>query len=184
MRVIIIYESMYGNTRQIAHAIGVGLERDNQVTVVPVAQAGRELLAEADLVVTGGPTHVHGMSRPNSRREAVQAARKPGSALALDPDAGGPGLREWFASFGQASAGAAAFDTRLDGPAAFTGRASKDISRQLHRHGLKVIAEPVSFLVTRDNTLLPGELDRAEEWGEELATRANSDIARILWVWT
>ena len=66
---------------------------------------------------------------------------------------------------------AAAFDTRLVGPAAFTGRASKGLARLLERHGLTLITEPKSFLVTSDNTLRPGEEDRAREWGEALAAR-------------
>ena len=59
MRVVIVYESMFGNTHLIADAIAEGLAPGNEVTVVPVAQAGRELLDGADLVVAGGPTHIH-----------------------------------------------------------------------------------------------------------------------------
>src|SRR6266496_1857622 len=46
----------------------------------------------------GGPTHAHGINRGRTRAAAAEAARKPDSALMLDPDAEGSGLREWFAS--------------------------------------------------------------------------------------
>jgi Flavodoxin len=169
MRVVVIYESMFGNTHVIAEAVAAGLQQGNEVTVVPVAQAARELLAGAGLVVVGGPTHVHGMSRANTRKGAVQMASKPGSKLALDANAEGPGLRDWFASLGQISVPAAAFDTRLEGRAVFTGRASRAIRRELGRHGFSVIAPPKSFLVTGNNQLRPGEEDRARGWGEQLA---------------
>ena len=41
MRVVIVYESMFGNTHLIADAIAEGLAPGNEVTVVPVAQAAR-----------------------------------------------------------------------------------------------------------------------------------------------
>src|SRR5215472_5339801 len=114
MRVVIIYESMYGNTHAIADAIAQGLEPGNRVSVVPVAGASEELLNGADLVVVGGPTHVHGMSRASTRKSAVEQAHKSGGpALEAGVTADGPGLRDWFGSLGQISAEAAAFDTRL-----------------------------------------------------------------------
>ena len=151
MRIVVIYESSYGNTHLIADAIGEGMPAGHQVDVLPVAGASQELLDGADLIVVGGPTHVHGMSRGRTRQAAVDAAHEPASQLTLDPDAEGPGLRAWFESVRPARTNAAAFDTRVDGPVLLTGRASVGISRQLRRHGLREIAEPVSFLVTKDN---------------------------------
>jgi Flavodoxin len=171
MRAVVIYESMYGNTHAIADAIGRGLAPGNDVTVVPVAEAAPDLLGEADLVIAGGPTHVHGMSGTRSRQAALEAAAKDGSGLTLEPHAEGPGLRDWFGTVGQIRGCGAAFDTRVDGPAVFTGRASKAIAKLLDRHGLTEIAPAQSFLVTKDNQLRPGEEDRAEQWGRELAAK-------------
>lgn len=171
MRATVIYESMYGNTHTIADAIGRGLATGNEVTVVPVAEATPELLGEADLVVAGGPTHVHGMSRARSRQAAVEAAHKDGSGLTLEPHAQGPGLRDLFGTMGRIRGCSVAFDTRMAGPAALTGRASKAIAKLLDRHGLTGIAPAQSFLVTKDNRLQPGEEDRAERWGRELAAK-------------
>lgn len=177
MRAMVIYESMYGNTHAIADAIGRGLAKGSQVTVVPVAEATPELLSEADLVVAGGPTHVHGMSGARSRQAAAEAAHKDGSGLTLEPHAQGPGLRDWFGTVGRIHGGGAAFDTRIDGPAMLTGRASKAIAKLLDRHGLTEIAPAQSFLVTKDNHLRPGEEDRAEQWGRELAAKLPAAIA-------
>ena len=169
MHAVVIYESMYGNTRLIADAIGAGLRTAFDVSVVPVSQASAAVLDGADLVVVGGPTHVHGMSRASTRKAAVQAADKPASPLTLEPDALGPGLREWFGSLGRYPVKAAAFDTRVHGPAALTGRASKGVAHLLRAHGFDVVAEPESFLVTKQDRLEPQETDRAREWGAKLA---------------
>src|SRR5690242_19397342 len=68
MRAVVVYESMYGNTHLIADAIGRGLVAAAcQVDVVPVDRAGQQMLADADLVVVGGPTHAHGISRDSTR---------------------------------------------------------------------------------------------------------------------
>ena len=85
MRAVVVYESMYGNTHLIADAIGAGLETAFDVRVVAVSQAATEVIADADLVVVGGPTHAHGMSRATTRRAAVQAADKPVGGLTVEP---------------------------------------------------------------------------------------------------
>ena len=96
MRAVIIYESMFGNTHAIADAIAKGLEPLDNVVVVPVGEAGRERLGDADLLVVGGPTHFHGMSRPRTRKWAAATAQKPKNDLVLDRDAQGPGVRDWL----------------------------------------------------------------------------------------
>jgi hypothetical protein len=169
MKAVVVYESMYGKTRLVAEAVGAGLGAGFDVCVVPAPQASPAMLAEADLVVAGGPTHVHGMSRAATRKAAAEAAGKPGSSVTLEPGALGPGLREWFDSLGRYEAKAAAFDTRMHGPAALTGRASKSIARLLRAHGFQLIAEAESFLVTKQEQLEPPEATRAREWGSALA---------------
>jgi Flavodoxin len=180
MRAVVVYESMYGNTHAVAKAIGEGIGPVHSVTVVPVERADRQLVEHADLVVVGGPTHAHGVSRERTRKAAVAAAAKAASTVALDPDAQGLGLREWFASLGILGARAAAFDTRLRGPAGLTGRASKSISRQLRRHGCTLVAEPNSFFVTKENHLRAGEEDRARAWGQSLSASGISSRPAVL----
>ena len=169
MKSVVIYESMYGNTHLIANAIAKGLGETTDVVVVPVGQAQQLLLDDADLIVVGGPTHVHSVSRPSTRKAAVAAADKPESDLVVEPDAAGPGLRDWFATLPRTNGRAAAFDTRLDAPPVLTGRASKGIARMLRHHGFTVVADPASFLVTKANYLEPDEETRACDWGAQLA---------------
>jgi flavorubredoxin len=169
MQAVIVYESMFGNTHAIADAVGKGLEPMLEVVVVPLAEAARERLGDADLLVVGGPTHFHGMSRPRSRKWAAGIAQKPSNDLVLGRDAEGPGVRDWLTSLGQGRTKVAAFDTRFIGLAGLTGRASKAISRTLRKQGFEVVAKPESFLVDSKHHLEPGEEARAQEWGKRLA---------------
>ena len=168
MRALVIYESMYGNTHQVADAIAEGLNLLGDVQVVAVAGVAPSMLEGADLVVVGGPTHAHGMSRESTRKSAVEAANKPAKGLHVEPGAADMGLRDWFESLGTVATKAAAFDTRASAPVVFTGHAGKGISKMLRDHGLDLIAQPESFLVDKENHLLPGERGRAMVWGERL----------------
>ncbi len=123
MRAVIVCESMSGSTKKVAEAIAGGLAECAEVSMVPVTSAGARILDGADLVV-GGPTHTHGMSGPGTRKMAGKRAGRPGSEVDLVPGAvSGPGVREWLASLGRLEVAGAAFDARLQGLPAFTGRA-------------------------------------------------------------
>lgn len=173
LRAVVVYESMYGHTREVAERVADGLRSEfAQVDVVPVMEAAVEV--SADLVVVGGPTHVHGMSRPQTRQAAVDDPTRYGRGAPVEPGAAGMGLREWFDHLRQGSGPAAAFDSRAPGPAALTGRASKGIAKRLDQHGFTLVGGLQSFLVTSEPGLPRGEGDKAERWGRELATAARS----------
>jgi len=177
MRALVVNESMYGNTHVVAVNVAAGLAPGHDVTLVPVTRATPELLAEADLVVAGGPTHMHGMSSMASRKMAAEAAHEEGSGLAMDPDAGSPGIRGWLRGIGTGHGLAAAFDTRISGVPALTGRASRGISRLLKGHGYHLLTAPESFLVSKQGTLLGGEAARARAWGAMVGEEASSVTA-------
>ena len=77
-KVVVVYESMYGNTHLIAEAIGKGFGQATtaEIVVVPVAEAEQQL-DRADLIVVGGPTHTHGMSRATTRQAAALQCGRP-----------------------------------------------------------------------------------------------------------
>ncbi len=177
MRALVVYESMYGNTHAVATEIAAGLHATHEVTLVPVTRATREMVMAVDLIVVGGPTHMHGMSTVASRRTAAETARKDGSGMTLDPDADGPGLRGWLEQLRAVDVPAASFDTRLSGLPAFTGRASRGIARVLIRKGCRLLLPPESFLVSKKNTLISGEASRACSWGALIGESARAALA-------
>ena len=172
MLAVVVYESMFGNTHVVADHVASGLKSTfDEVQVVPVGEATIELVARCDLLVVGGPTHAHGMSHSQTREAAAETAATDDD-LDLDPDAEGPGLRDWFDGLPKIEGQrAGAFDTRVKGPALLTGRASKGIGRRLERHGYSLVLEPESFLVDSDHHLMDGEETRASQWGEALSAR-------------
>ena len=87
MRALVVYESMYGNTHQIAEAIARGLRSAYAVQVVSVASAPDEHVGRYDLVVVGGPTHARGMSRPDTRQSAISAPGVQADDLQVEPGA-------------------------------------------------------------------------------------------------
>lgn len=173
MKVAIVYESLFGNTRLVADAIAAGAKEADPVAAVQVAstsEAGPAEVADADVVIVGGPTHMLGMSRPSSRRQAFQAPDKQDPAEATpEPSAAGSGVREWLEGVPTARPrrSAAAFDTRFASPLA--GGAARGIARRLRRHGYQLVAKPAGFVVQgAHGPLREGDLDRARAWGAEV----------------
>lgn len=162
MEVLVIFETMFGNTARVARAIADGFAAGAHVTVTDVVDAPAEVPPQVDVVVVGGPTHVFSMSRASTRRDAVQRG-------AAGTDLGG-GIRDWLEGLPQGGHPQAfvGFDTRVDLPL-LPGAASRSATRIARRLGFTV-TDPESFLVEGyEGPLVEGELDRARAWGEKLA---------------
>jgi hypothetical protein len=180
MRTVIVYESVFGNTRQIAEAIAAGIQvsqNGSEVVCVPVTGATASVVSGADLLIVGGPTHMRGMSSGMTRRKGAEGERQKTPGLPLEPGYGGPGLREWFAGLGQADppVSAAAFDTRV--ASRLAGGAARKISRQLREHGYRMLAQE-GFIIdgTTHGPLRAGETIRAATWGADLVSQVASRL--------
>ncbi len=141
MRSLVVYDSEFGNTAQLAEAIAAVLRESGPVEVGPVGRIGTEWLDEVDLLVVGGPTQAHGVS---------------------------PAMRTWLAALaGHDLAGVPvlAFDTRFRKATWLTGSAARRIAARLRAAGAAPLGDPVSFFVMgREGPLEPGEIDRAVAW--------------------
>jgi len=169
-RALVIYESMYGNTEQIARAIGEGLATRMPVEVVDVGVAPTKLAADVRLVVVGGPTHAFGMSRPSTRESAAKETESPLVSSGI-------GVREWLETLEPPAElpVAAAYDTHVDHPKLLRhlGSAATAIAKRLEKLGIDVVAEPEHFWVTGSlGPLREGELERARDFGQSVAERA------------
>ncbi|MEU8246635.1 flavodoxin domain-containing protein [Nonomuraea sp. NPDC048916] len=165
MYALIVYESMYGNTKQVAEAVAKGVATAMRAEIVEVADAPASPPEEVALLVVGGPTHAFSMSRESTRKSAAEQAQ--GSLVSR-----GRGIREWLAALRVArGTPAATFDTRVAKPH-LPGSAARAAAKRLRRLGLPLIAPAQSFFVTdSQGPLVEGELDRARRWGETLAGR-------------
>ncbi|HEX6074253.1 MAG TPA: flavodoxin domain-containing protein [Micromonosporaceae bacterium] len=172
MRAVVAYESLFGNTRQVAEAIGDGLRTGCQVDVVPTDKVSPEAAREADLLVVGGPTQAFRASSRKTRESAIRSEKPEATANATSAEFG---ARELIGSLppGEGRRRAATFDTRMDKPRIITGAASKSLGRLLERAGYRLVVPPESFLVGEyRGPLVAGELARARDWGARLASLA------------
>jgi flavodoxin len=169
MNAVVVYESMFGDTREVAEALARGLGRHTNVAVVNVNDVG-DGFPVADLVLVGAPTHVHGLSSPATRNEAVRWTEDPSRKLTLEHEAPGIGVREWIGGLSGKPGGFVAFDTRADAMELLTGSAGKHIEKALKKAGGQPLSDVESFLV-HEGELNSGELDRAEAWGDELGRK-------------
>ena len=168
---VVVYESMYGNTHVIAEHIADGLRAGYEVTVVPV-DACTETCSPAPTCSCAEDRRTSTACRvrpPQSRRSR---ARKAPGARARRRRPAGQGYVTLRDDGSTPRRDAAAFDTRIDGPAILTGRASKGVGATAAPSRRHVGAEPESFLVDKQNHLLEGEAERAVAWGATLTAAA------------
>ena len=161
MRALIVYESAWGNTKEIAEALSQGLAEegvDLQVSAIEETPALNQV--DVDLLVVGAPTHAFGLSRDSTREDAHHR----GGAMIAS------GVREWLDS-GPVSLTVATFDTHVRHPN-LPGHASRKAAKKLKKLGCTLLTDPESFNVEDyDGPLSPGEHDRARAWGRELGRR-------------
>lgn len=170
MSTLVVYESMWGNTRAVAEAVARGLGPD--VPAVDVTEAPSPVPVAVDLLVVGGPTHAFSMSRPGTRKDAVEKGAAPGHEAS--------GIRDWLA--GQPSSDrvdVATFDTRIDKVRHLPGSAAKAAAKEIKRHHLGRLVAVESFYVKdTDGPLVDHELERAESWGAGLASQHTHRTSR------
>lgn len=178
MQAYVVYESMYGNTHAVAAAVAEGLSPVGHIRLGAIDEIDPNSTGAACLLVVGGPTHVHGMSRASSREAALEVAEGDDDVDA-EASASGPGLRHWLHHLAEADDQyGVAFDTRIHKSTILTGSAAKGIAKQLKRHRYHVLVEPESFFVEgSEGPLETGELDRARQWGAQLAQMFTEAVA-------
>jgi flavodoxin len=148
MNTLIIYDSTFGNTAQLAQAMAERLGEHGTMRIALADEAGLSEMEEIDLLIVGGPTQRHGVS-PAIRDLLERLPRRT--------------LR---------GAGAAAFDTRYHMAAWKSGSAAHRIASKLKRTGASLLVEPESFFVAeREGPLEEGELERAARWAEGVFER-------------
>lgn len=156
MKILIVFDSLYGNTEKVARAVAEGFSSRDRVEVVPVKEATYEKMRGIELLVVGSPTQG---GRPT---KAVQQF--------LDEMMTRDLLKEMKV---------AVFDTGLrSGDLNFAlkllvktiGYAASKMARTVTKKGGKpVMAWQGFFVKGKSGPLLDGELERAREWAAHLA---------------
>lgn len=156
MKLLVVYDSFFGNTEKIAQAIGEALRPKGEVSVLRVGDVRPEDLTGLDWLIVGSPTR------------------------AFSPS---PAIKTFLADIprnGLKSVKTAAFDTRADvkevNSAVLTffvsifGYAAQPIAKKLIQKGGGPAGEPEGFFITAsEGPLREGELERAADWARKIA---------------
>lgn len=157
MRALMVYESLWGNTEQLARAIADAVAEQFSIDVAD-SDAAPASVEAYDLVVVGAPTHAFTMSRASTRAEAGKTHGA--------PHVPARGIREWLDVLKSPTTTipALVFDTRVDHPR-LPGSAAKAARQGLRRVGLSTGTAQETFRVHGyGGPLLDGELERAVAW--------------------
>ena len=173
MTKLVVFDSKYGNTKQVAEVIASALGDAARVThadevapdeAVSVTRAGElapDDLAGRSLLVVGCPTH---RFRPTDAlnellRQLPEGALNGQRAACFDTrvdERRMPAILRFF--------------VRLQGSRAY---AAAHLARALAKRGATLVAEPEGFLVQgMEGPLEDGELERAARWAGDLVRQA------------
>ncbi len=149
MYALIVYDSQYGNTEQLARSMASTLSEFGQARAVRVGYIHPDELQNIDLLILGCPTQ--GMRQT-------------------------PAMQAFIASIPQAilvGLSIACFDTRFRG-AFWMLSAAPAMVKQCKTRGVEPIVQPESFYVKsmkKEGPLLPGEMERAVGWAHMLSEK-------------
>ena len=163
MKAMIIYDSFFGNTEQVARAMGDALGSQADVNVLRVGDVRPEHLTGVNLLIVGSPT------RSFSPTPAIK------KFLRNIPRRGLQGVR------------VAAFDTRialsdidsrlLSVLVRVFGYAAKPIADGLAKEAGELALSPEGFFVKgTEGPLKEGELERATEWAKQIIQGKNEKL--------
>ena len=161
MKAVVVYESHWGNTAAIARAIAEGLGPGARA--LSTAEATGAVIANADLIVAGAP--LLGFRLPSD--DMLKSIGANASKDPVAPDLSHPSMRSWLDALPKGSGRSAAFETRIWWS---PGGATAAISRGLESAGYRPVAKACRFIVKgKYGPLRDGELERARQWGAEIA---------------
>lgn len=151
MKILLIYDSLYGNTKTVAEAIRDAIP--HEVKMIHVSETDPGVFSNFDLILIGAPTHSAG-PKPTTKELLNRINRSTIKGVAV-----------------------AAFDTRLT-ESSFDkkwlsklvfamGFAAPKIARDLRKKGARVVGPPGDFFVTgAEGPLKDGEVERAAAWAK------------------
>ncbi len=144
MKALVIYDSMYGNTKKIAETVAGVLGKG--IKVISVSDFKSKDLTGIDLLVVGSP--ILGF-RPSEKTINFLANLSTSQLKGIK---------------------AAAFDTRVR--IFFHGDAAGKIAAGLKQAGAEIVAEPCGFIVEgREGPLAKDALDKAKDWAGSIKSK-------------
>lgn len=161
MNILVIYDSAFGNTEQIAQAIGNALGTPDDVKVSRVGDVKPDQFVGLKLLVLGSPTQ---RFRPLPAIIDMLNGIPQNSLAGVKVAAFDTRLTvEWINK-----TPVLAFFVKLSGDSAY---AARHIADRLMKKGGELIVPPEGFFVEgMEGPLVQGELERAAGWAKQIST--------------
>jgi flavodoxin len=156
MKSLVVFDSVFGNTRQIAEAIGSALGSQGEVETLQVGDVKPQQLADLSLLIVGSPTRQFSPTGATTSflKNILKNGLKGVAVAAFDTR---------FAESEIERVRILAFFVRI------FGYAAEPNAKRLERKGGELVVPPEGFFVTDvEGPLQEGELERAEEWAKQI----------------
>jgi flavodoxin len=153
MKIVVIYDSVYGNCERVAKALAKVLEEKGEVRLVKAVDAPT-VFSGVSWLIAGTPTHGGGLTEGMRQFwQKVPADALKGIKVAAFDTRSNPAKQGWF----------------LKLLAKVLGHAAPKLAKILQDKGGELNGGPAGFAVeSKEGPLADGELDRAREWVREL----------------
>ncbi len=157
-KVCVVYDSVYGNTGQIAQALLEGMWVHHESRVFKAQEVEDLAVTDIDLLLVGSPTHGGTYTEPVK------------NFLAQIPDQGLAGVRAaaFDTSFSKETQGAVV-DVVID----VFGFAAPKIGEQLSKKGAEVLSAETFIVLDTEGPLKDGEIKRAGQWISDMIAIAS-----------
>ena len=144
MKALVVYDSVYGNTKKIAETVAAELGKG--VKVISVSDFNNKDLTGINVLVVGSPILAF---RPSEKTSKFLASLSAGQLKGVK---------------------ATAFDTRVR--IFFHGDAANKIAKGLQLAGAEIVAEPCGFIVEgREGPLAIDAVEKAKEWAGSIKAK-------------
>jgi flavodoxin len=152
MKTIILYDSLYGNTRKVAENIGSVLKLSSS-SIISVKDAKIDNIKKCELLVTGSPTHGGWYT---------EAFKKFFSKI-KDGDLNNIKVAVFSTGTSKDNEG-----TFIKFVINMFGYATEKLAKDFEKKGANVIAKNTFLVKGKEGPLRPKELDRAKKWANEI----------------
>ncbi len=159
MRVLTVYDSLFGNTEKIAFTINQKISSHHESYVIKADRIREEDTKNIDLVIIGSPTHGGRFTEPIKKFIGLLSANKTSTLRAITFDTSFPTKNMGF------------FINHI---VPIFGNAAPKLSKKLQKNGIPVIGSKIFYVLDKEGPLREGEIEKAEQWIEDMLNKIKS----------
>ena len=153
MKVLIVYDTLHGNTEKIAKALKEGIASKHEVKLIKAAESKISDIKNIEMLMLGSPTHGGWYTEPIK------------NFLGAIPEKGLQNIKAAAFDTGSTKENQNIFVKALIG---FFGYASPRIAKVLNKKEANNIGSETFFVLDMKGPLKDGEIERAKEWARRI----------------